>query len=222
MSNSWLVAIFPVGGITMAMLINWFSDALPQSRWHTKISLWQSQAGALAVERHLLTTIICLAASIIIPLRFGVSLHSLVLLLWGGFFLLIAVIDFEHRLVLNKVLLVGIAIALCATILRIPLAPSFKHSLLGAGVGFALFALIALLGRGAMGAGDVKLAGTIGLVIGYPNVLAALLAGVIIGGIAALYVMLKYRDRRATIPYAPWLAAGAMLVLLQNAAQLPT
>ena len=48
------------------------------------------------------------------------------------------------------------------------------QTLLGGLAGFGLFLLLAILGRGALGAGDVKLAGVIGLMTGYPTVWTAL------------------------------------------------
>ena len=99
----------------------------------------------------------------------------------------------------------------------VPGATRLPQALLGAALGFGLFVLIALLGRGAMGAGDVKLAGFIGLLVGYPAVLQALFAGIVFGGLAAPAAILMGRGRKSTIPYAPWLALGAMVVLVQAA-----
>ncbi len=73
-----------------------------------------------------------------------------------------------------------------------------------------------LLGRGAMGMGDVKLAAAIGLTVGYPAVLSALFLGIVFGGIAAAIVILQGKGRRATIAYAPWLSLGAVYVMLDR------
>ena len=66
-----------------------------------------------------------------------------------------------------------------------------------------------------MGAGDVKLAGLIGLVVGFPQVLAALLVGVIIGGLVAVFLLVsRLRKRKEPIPFGPFLVVGAMVVLV--------
>jgi prepilin signal peptidase PulO-like enzyme (type II secretory pathway) len=129
--------------------------------------------------------------------------------------LLIAAIDLDVRLVLNEVLLVGAGLALLHAAAggwsRLALA------LVGGGLALGVFLLLALLQRGAMGAGDVKLAGLLGLMFGYPTALQALLLGVIGGGVVAAGLLLTRRlGRKALIPYAPFLSAGGILTLLLN------
>ena len=51
-----------------------------------------------------------------------------------------------------------------------------------------------------MGLGDVKLAGVIGLMTGYPLVVAALAIGIVLGGVAAIALLVT---RRAAAR-APW------------------
>ncbi len=66
-----------------------------------------------------------------------------------------------------------------------------------------------------MGMGDVKLALLVGLVLGFGLVLPAMLYMAIGGGIAAIILLItKIRDRRDPIPYAPFIAGGALIVML--------
>ena len=44
----------------------------------------------------------------------------------------------------------------------LPMTPEPLNAVLGGSVGFGFFFLLALVGRGTLGAGDVKLAGVIG------------------------------------------------------------
>jgi len=140
------------------------------------------------------------------PLLVPASLATLLLLL-------IAAIDIDRRLVLNEVLLAGAVLALSYAALggwgRL------LSSLAGGVLALGLFALFASIQRGAMGAGDVKLAGLLGLMFGYPVILQVLMLGVIIGGLVAGGLLLTRRlDRKAMIPYAPFLSTGGILVLL--------
>jgi prepilin signal peptidase PulO-like enzyme (type II secretory pathway) len=84
---------------------------------------------------------------------------------------------------------------------------------LGGGAGFGLFFLLGVLGRGALGFGDVKLAGVIGLMTGFPSVLVALATGVLLGVVALALLVTGRATRKSKIAYAPYLAAGAMIVL---------
>lgn len=149
-------------------------------------------------------------------LRFGLTWT----LVWAvgvtGLLLLVAAIDLDHRLVFNKVLLAGVALAALRVLGTGP--GLLASALLAGALGFGIFALLAAGQRGALGAGDVKLAGVLGLMLGYPAVLTALLVGVLCGGIAAAGLLLSRRvSRRAFIPYAPFLAIGGISALLRIA-----
>jgi prepilin signal peptidase PulO-like enzyme (type II secretory pathway) len=74
---------------------------------------------------------------------------------------------------------------------------------------FALFFCVAS-GTGGLGFGDVKFAAVIGLVCGFPGVLAALLAASVLG--LALSPLFRRPDgTRLPIPFAPFLCAGTLL-----------
>jgi leader peptidase (prepilin peptidase)/N-methyltransferase len=132
--------------------------------------------------------------------------------LYIPFFLAVIVIDIEHRRVLNVMLAPAAVISLGLSLL--PGSPSLLQAVIGGVVGFGLFLLIGIIGRGRMGAGDVKLAGVIGLMTGFPDVLIALALGIIAGGLAALALVLTRRaGMKSYIAYAPYLCVGAMVAL---------
>ena len=146
--------------------------------------------------------------------RFGPSPQLWFVSLHLTLFALIFVIDLEHRLVLNRVVLAGVGLALAGSLLWGQ--PPLPQALLGGISGFALFLFIALAKPKGMGMGDVKLAGLIGMVVGFPGVLVALFIGVIVGGLGALLLLLSRRVQRGGyIPYAPFLVTGALVTLLQ-------
>lgn len=160
-----------------------------------------------------------IAVFALVAWRFGSSpagagpLRMILYWLYAWFLLTVLVIDFEHRLVLNMMTGPAALLALAASFL--PWPPSPAEALLGGGVAFVGFLIIALIGRGAMGMGDVKLAGVIGLMLGYPLVVPALLSGIILGGLAALLLLITKRvTRKTTIAYAPYLCLGALAVLM--------
>jgi len=74
---------------------------------------------------------------------------------------------------------------------------------------------VALVFRGGMGWGDVKMAGLIGLMTGYPDVFPAIFAGIVIGGITAvLLILMGKKSRKDAIPLGPFLALGSFLALI--------
>ena len=96
-------------------------------------------------------------------------------------------------------------------------SPARRRSLVAVGLGAVLvLALLQAATAGGLGSGDVKLAGVIGLVLGQlgaEQVALGLAAGTLLGGLAALALLVV--DRRqapAAIPFGPWLLLGALLV----------
>ncbi len=103
---------------------------------------------------------------------------------------------------------------------------TLRNALVGGGVALAiflvffvaglLFAAVLRAGTGpGLGMGDVKLAGLVGLITGYPGVMQALTATVALGALAALMnigwqiIQRRYKPGRA-LPYGPFLVFGAI------------
>ncbi len=146
-------------------------------------------------------------------------------------FLLIIVIDVEHRLILHVV--TAPAAILFALIGVLDPSRGATKTLCGGLAGFlsvlALFmlgaAFAAIVARArkqpldevAFGFGDVTLSGLIGLVVGWPGVVVALFLGILAAGLFSLiYLAVMILRRRYVpflpIPYGPFLVLGAWLV----------
>ena len=81
--------------------------------------------------------------------------------------------------------------------------------------GFVIFFLIAVVSRGGMGWGDVKLVALIGLATGFPLVLFAIVLAAVIGTIVAVVLMIARRRRfREALPFGPFLAVATMITLV--------
>ena len=144
--------------------------------------------------------------------RFGLTAHGVA---WAGaeiLLVLIACVDLVTRRVPNR--LTGPA-AIAAVALRAAFVHSTLPWTIGAGAAaFAFFFVVALLARGGMGMGDVKLAGLIGLMLG-KAALGALFVGILAGGLASLAVLIALRGKRgSSIAYAPYLCLGAAIAIL--------
>jgi len=157
---------------------------------------------------------------------------------YSAIFLLVLVIDLEHKLILNVVIFPAWLLALAGSLLH-PIPHFWRLALLGGALGFGLLYLIYLLGelfvkvmgrmRGkpvhavAFGFGDVRLGGYIGLVLGFPDVLDALFLAILLGGLGGvLYWFVSAVIRRryslfTAIPYGPFLIAGALFVMFRGA-----
>jgi len=79
--------------------------------------------------------------------------------------------------------------------------------------GFMIVALV--ISRGAMGLGDVKLAVFAGLALGWPLIGDALLLMALSGGaVAVVLLATRLRGRRDPIPYAPFISAATIALIL--------
>ena len=130
----------------------------------------------------------------------------------------IAVVDFQHRLIPTLLVYPTILFALACSAFWPNLGP--LNSLLGGALAFGLFFALAYVarlafGEGALGDGDVTLAALIGAVCGYPLVLLSLSLGALCGGLGAMLALLIRRTGfGSAIPYGPFLAMGAIYVLV--------
>ncbi|MDA0987601.1 MAG: prepilin peptidase [Chloroflexi bacterium] len=151
--------------------------------------------------------------------KFGLGVELGIALVYASILLAIAVIDLEHELILNVVVYSSLPFAFALAFLSPD--PTIASAALGFVVGVAAVSLPFLIYRQGMGMGDVKLGGLIGLMVGYPHVLVALLLAVVSGGlIASLLLILRIKGRKDAIPFGPFMAAGAFVTMLWGQAIL--
>jgi len=152
--------------------------------------------------------------------HYGLSPALGIMIFYACLFIVIFVIDLDHGLILNKVVYPSMVVALLLALLPQPwltqwIVTGIANAALGGAIGFGIFLLIAIISRGGMGWGDVKLVALIGLATGFPLVFLSIIMGAILGGIVAVaMVIAKKRQRRQTIPFGPFLAVAAMITLL--------
>lgn len=157
----------------------------------------------------------------IVGARFGADWRLPAYLLFAASLIALSAIDLEHFRLPNAILLVtlyaGFPMLLLAAV-----ADDRWHDLgqgvLGAVVGFSLLLVVHLLSPRGMGMGDVKLAGVLGLFLGFLSigrVFLGLFLGFVLGSVIGIVLIAtRLRTRKDHIPFGPYLAAGAMLSVL--------
>jgi leader peptidase (prepilin peptidase) / N-methyltransferase len=138
--------------------------------------------------------------------------------------LTLAVIDASTRLLPNRItypafpLMLGLL--LLASVGLGDLGRLGRGLLAAVAVG-AFFLLLALISPRGMGLGDVKLAPTLGLALGWLSwgaVAFGIFAGFLLGGLAGLAaIALLGLTRKSLLPFGPWLVTGALLGVLAGA-----
>ncbi len=166
--------------------------------------------------------------------RFGLSAEFAVTAFWCCVFLVIMFIDWEHKLILNKVTYPAavVALVILAVDSLLPgrellanlkpfwpdsgiLSVSILNGLIAGAIGFTFLLIPALINPRGMGFGDVKMAALIGLVTGFPLALVAVFMGVVLGGLLAVILLLfRIKKRKETIPLGPFLSLATIATLL--------
>jgi prepilin signal peptidase PulO-like enzyme (type II secretory pathway) len=125
----------------------------------------------------------------------------------------LAAIDLRARVLPNRI--IGPAM-LAVLAWQLAVAPERVPEFLLAGLGAGAFLLLpSLVRRGAVGMGDVKLAALLGLALGRDVVGALLIGSVAAVPVAlALLVLGGAGARHEALPFGPFLALGAAVVLL--------
>jgi leader peptidase (prepilin peptidase)/N-methyltransferase len=143
-------------------------------------------------------------------LRFGLTPDALVAAGFCVVLVVISAIDIEHRIIPNRIVVPGAAITLLA---QTALHPSPEWALGALGASGFLFAA-ALAYPSGMGMGDVKLALLLGAMLGR-NVTVALMMGCLSALVPAAVIAVRHgsRARKIPIPFAPFLAFGAVVAL---------
>lgn len=176
-------------------------------------------AGRISV-RYPLVEAVTAALFVAITLRFGLSPELPAYLYLGAVSLALALIDLDVRRLPNSIVLPSYVVG--AALLALPAAlgpdwPAAGRALLAMAVLFLVFFAIAYLYRGGMGLGDVKLAGVLGLYLGWlgwSSVVVGAFGGFLLGGLVGIALMVARRaSRRTPVPFGPFMLAGALLAV---------
>lgn len=234
-------------GLVLGVLVNYLADVLPATHrivkpfcqhcgadftWREYIML--RNCTYCGSKRALRAWLIPVLFGIAVPvMRFFPLKH---LDFWIGvlllaYFSLVVITDLEHHLILHPVSIAGAVIGLVVGLLRNGLWETLLGGLAGFGTMFVLYYLGILFGRymakrrgeptddsEALGFGDVNLSGVIGLILGWPAIVAGLLLGITLGGLAGAGIMAVMAAKRnyasrTYLPYAPFLVIGAAFLL---------
>jgi leader peptidase (prepilin peptidase)/N-methyltransferase len=152
---------------------------------------------------------------------------SVLLVIYFG---IVVVIDLEHHLIMHPVSIVGSILGLFIGIQLHGIVDTILGGLAGFGAMLILYIIGVLFTRfivrrsqegfneEALGFGDVILGGVLGLMLGWPGIIAGLFFSILLAGLVSLlYLMLTFVIKKykafTFIPYGPFMIAGAAALL---------
>jgi leader peptidase (prepilin peptidase)/N-methyltransferase len=156
--------------------------------------------------------------------HFGLTLEFLLALAFIAVLLPISVIDARHYIIPNVIIVTGLilgVVIVCAIAYQRADVWYLLTRFIGAVAGGMVLWLIAVIGgailrKKAMGGGDIKLMVLIGLFLGaWPELMMVIAFSALSGAIVGSALIISGRKtRQSPIPYGPFLAGAAVLVLL--------
>jgi leader peptidase (prepilin peptidase)/N-methyltransferase len=156
--------------------------------------------------------------SVALILRHGPGVSFVLFLAFVSALLVVSFVDLQHQIIPDVISLPGIVLGIAVSLTpwgRIPWTDALIGAAAGGGALFAVAWIFErLTGKEGMGLGDVKLLAMIGAWMGWRDlpfvILASSLSGILIGGAALLA---SRKGLRVRIPFGPFLALGALLLL---------
>lgn len=185
--------------------------------------------------RILLVEIISAIVFLLIYLQFNISWSTLIMAVYACAFMVLSFIDIENQVLPDVIVYFMMPIAFVLFVFYghhmpgvvinlwdwgMPYSGNAVLSFAGGICGFVLLLVVALvafkfLKREGMGGGDIKLTAMLGLMLGFPLVLAALYIAIISGAIiVSILVLAKQRKWTDPVAFGPYLCLGAMVTLL--------
>jgi len=150
---------------------------------------------------------------LLVYFNFGLSLKSLVYIIYSCFLIIIFVYDLRHHLILDKVTIPAIIIAFLASFF---LKVSFFSILFGAIIGGGFFFIQFAASRGKwIGGGDIRLGVLMGLILGWEKLIVALVIAYLSGALVALmFLITKKKGLKSKLPFGTFLSLGTFVTLL--------
>ncbi len=155
---------------------------------------------------------------ILIFIIFGYSLNFIFYCILSSLLIVIGVIDYKHTIIPNGLVIFGLITGLVYRFI-LPLSLGLKvfwvDSILGLLIGGGFFLLVAIVSKGNMGGGDIKLMGMLGFFLGAKKIIMITFLSFIIGAIFTLpLLLLKKKGKKDMVPFGPFIALSALITML--------
>ena len=178
--------------------------------------------------RYPLVEIAASVSSILVAITFGFTASTLAFLAFAWLLLALSLIDLDHHLLPDDLTLPLLWIGLLVSAFEIGLSSiSLFDAVIGSAAGYmtlwSLFwAFLLITGKEGLGYGDFKLLAALGAWLGWQAILPVLLLSSLAGAaIGLILIVFGGRERSASLPFGPFLAAAGFVMLIWGPQILP-
>lgn len=149
--------------------------------------------------------------------NFGLSIDLIFICSIISILVIISGIDYYTQTIPDSLVLVLLIISIIQKITLYLLygsSPQIFNSSLGLLISGGLFLLIAIVSKGGMGGGDIKLISVLGFVLGFKRIFLSIFLSFIIGAIISIFLLIfKVKSRKDPIPFGPFLCIAFIITL---------
>lgn len=226
----WYVLVGVVG-LFAGQIIDWCNIRLPE---YKKIFSKEFFTEYLknCKPKYILMIIVAIAY-IALLYRYGLTLNTLKFMFLIPMLISAFLIDLKLQIIPNRLTLtifeVGLVFTFVGVIANVNMGISlFINNILGMIVGAGIFLLITLIGgaiagKEAMGFGDVKLMGAMGLFFGWINIILISVMAFLFAAIVSIGILiLRKKKMNEYIPFGPFIVVGSMISIYTPFALLLT
>jgi len=214
--------LFGILGAAVGQFMDWCANRLPEYKKVFSKDIVKEYKKKLKPNYILMVVVAVMYIALVY--KFGIAedfMHNITLLkflILVPMLVCIFVIDYKHLIIPNRINLTMFEIGLVFTfIYGINSLNSAIDMLLGMLVGGGIFLIITLIGgliagKEAMGFGDVKLMGAMGLFFGFRNMIVISILSFLIGAILSIVLLVtKIKKSDEYIPFGPFIVIAAIV-----------
>lgn len=213
--------LFGVLGLFVGQLVNWCNQRLPEYKKIFSKEMFKN------IKPNYILMIVTSLIYLVMLYNFGISsefinnVKLIKFLILTPMLLSAFVIDYKLQIIPNRLNLtifeVGLVFTFIEGMINFNIAIYYLLGMLAGGGIFLLITLIGglIAGKEAMGFGDVKLMGALGLFFGWLNMIIISLISFLVGAILSIILLItKKKSTSEYIPFGPFIVIATFITIL--------
>ena len=216
-------------GLFVGQFIDWCNVRLPEYKKVFSRDFYKEYLKN-AKPKYLLMVIVVIAYIALLYFN-GLNINSIKFMILIPMLIIAFMIDYKLQIIPNRLTLtifeIGLIFTFAETLLNINLGINiFVNNILGMLVGGGIFLLITLIGgiiagKEAMGFGDVKLMGALGLFFGWLNMILISVMAFLFAAIVSIIILISRKKKmNEYIPFGPFIVVASMIPMYLSTSDL--